>query len=118
MYSGRALALLRKLLPSNLPNIAGTLIVIGRANDMLGNVAAAVDALVTSFSMSRRSQTRCSWTQLCASRAGGRRAAGRVRELPTHLLLWEGVPDRGLDGGAQEGVQGAAGGGEGGGAGG
>ena len=51
------------------------------------------------------------WSGLPAPAAGGRRAAGRVREVPPHLLLQQGVPDRGLEAAAQGGVQGAAGGG-------
>ena len=111
-YIYRALSVFRKILPPDHPSIAHTLGALSMCQARLGNAGAAASAAATASFVHRRSQTQCSGPGCARQLQEDGRAAGRVRQLPPHLLLRKGVPDRGLEGGAQGGVQGTDRGGE------
>ena len=99
----RAETIYRDTLPPDNPNITTFMRNIAAVNADLGNVDAADAAAAAAASTARRSQVRR--VGLPPQAEGGRLAPRPVRLLQAVLLLLQGVPDRGLEGGSQGGVQ-------------
>ena len=83
----RCLAIERKLLPPKHPMLAYSLALLADVYIKLGRTAEAAQLMTESTMLLRR----------VPPAAPRRRAPRRVRQVPVHLLLRQGVPDRGLE---------------------